>query len=114
MILLDILRFILVFPFVILLVLKYLGYPRKQRNIIVAPVYFYTFIRLTAFVFDDLVTLSVIASFLLLTFIISYRLIKNEYKNILANHLVRKYFFVFARMFPIYYVLIVIIGIIKY
>lgn len=114
MLLLNTLRFILIFPFVILIVLKYLGISRKQRHLFVAPVYMYTFVKLTVFVFDGIFTFLFLFTFAATVFVISYRIVKKEYKTILGNLLIRKYLFVFGRLFPFYYIVVAFIGIIKY
>ncbi len=114
MILLDILRYILVFPFILLLILKYLGFGDKQKYFIVFPIFFYTFIRLTALVFDDYVTLLVMLSYIIWALFVSVVQVKKQYKSILPNFVFRKFLYVFSKTFIFYWIVLCVVGVIRF
>ncbi len=114
MLVLDILRYILIFPFVILIVLKYLGLKEKQASFAISPFYFYSMILLTKFVFDGIFTFGVLFIYLLFVFIRAMILVKKEYKTILANRLIRRCLLIYSKTYFIYYIIVCIIGIIRY
>ncbi len=114
MILLDFLRYILVFPFILLLVLKYLGFGEKQKYFIVFPVFFYTFIKLTALVFDDYITLLVGAGYIFWVLFVSTSQVKKQYRSLLPNFILRKFLYIFSKTFIFYWVVLCVVGIIRF
>ena len=108
----DIIRFIIAFPFIIFIVLKLSKIPLKQSYLIVSPLYFWTFIELTKFVFPKQVSI-VVFIYLLFIFTLSYIVVKKEYRSVHINQYIRKIMYIFARLFIVYYIIVSFIGILK-
>lgn len=114
MILLDILRLILVFPFLILLVLKVLGLGDKQAHFIVAPFYLYSMVVLSMFVLEPVKALLAMALYLFILLVRSMQITKKEYNTVFISRLIRKFVFIFSKTYLIYYSIFIILGIIFY
>lgn len=111
MILIDLFKIIIIFPFVIDWLLGLKNMSRKQRSFMLSPLYLVTMFVLLCYIFQ-LIPGIVIGFICLIAFVLYvFFLVRKKYRKVYVQYVVRTFLNEFYIIFQKIYILLVVVGI---